>query len=64
MAVPVEKVRAFDWGEVPLVLTIEDLQRALGIPRHQAYALAHRVGKKLGKRLLVARESLRRFLES
>jgi excisionase family DNA binding protein len=53
--------------ELPLVLTILDLQKVLGISRVMAYELVHRQGfpaVRIGRCIRVPRESLLKWLYS
>ena len=53
--------------ELPLVLTIADLQKVLGISRVMAYELVHREAfpvVRIGRAIRVPRESLLRWLNS
>jgi excisionase family DNA binding protein len=54
-------------NELPLVLTIPDLQRVLGISRVTAYELVHRQdfpAVRIGRCIRIPRESLLRWLTS
>jgi len=55
-------VRVINWDQVPLILRAADL-RMLGLSRHAAYELGHILGKRLGNRLIIPKEALRRWLE-
>ena len=56
--------RATNWDDLPLILQIADVQKALGISRNKTYELAHVYGIRLGKRLVVPKERLQRWLET
>lgn len=54
--------KVVNWDQVPLLLRAEDL-RTLGLSRHASYELARVVGVRLGRRLIIPKEALRRWLE-
>ena len=58
-------VNYFNVEDIPLVLRVEDLSRALGIGRNTAYALV-RSGQirsiRIGRQLRIPRDELQRFL--
>lgn len=49
------------WEDLPALLTVRDLRKWFG--RDASYRLAHRLGRRIGKKLYVTRDSLKRFLE-
>lgn len=55
-----------DWANLPLVLSLAQVQQVLGIGRDAVYALAHRQdfpALQVGRRLIVSRDALRQWLE-
>jgi hypothetical protein len=58
--------RVINWDDLPLILTPKDMREILPIGEHGIYQLFHRPdfpGRRFGKKLLVSRESLRKWLE-
>lgn len=54
------------WEELPLVLTPRDVMKILPGGKNQIYALFHRAdfpAVRHGKKLLVSRDALRKWLE-
>lgn len=56
-----------NWGDLPLVLTLEQVAEVLGVSRTSAYE-AHRRGQvpgafRIGRRLRFSREAIRRAVE-
>ena len=56
-------MRATSWESLPLLLTVQDLRWSLGLSRLQAYTLAHRLGIRVGRRLVIARAAVQRIFE-
>ena len=55
-----------EWDNLPLVLSLAQGQRVLGVGRDAVYTLAHRQdfpAIRLGKRIIVSRDALRQWLE-
>ena len=55
----------FDWGNVPLILTVDDLASLLNISRSAAYSLCHSKGfptSHIGGRMVVEKDNLRKWL--
>lgn len=52
-----------NWDEMPVLFTVNDLRKYLGLTRGEAYELAHVVGRKLRRRLLVPRSALQTWWE-
>ena len=55
-----------DWDNLPLVLSLPQVQQVLGIGRDGVYALAHRQdfpALRVGRRMIVSRDALRAWLE-
>lgn len=44
------------------VLTVNEMERVLGIGRNAAYEFANTIGERIGKRILIPRARLERFL--
>ena len=59
------RMNYFNVEDIPLVLRVEDLSRALGIGRNTAYELV-RSGQirsiRIGRQLRIPRDELQRFL--
>ena len=59
------RMNYFNVEDIPLVLRVEDLSRALGIGRNTAYELV-RSGQirsiRIGRQLRIPRDKLQRFL--
>ena len=59
------RMNYFNLEDIPLVLRVEDLSRALGIGRNTAYELV-RSGQirsiRIGRQLRIPRDELQRFL--
>ena len=59
------RMNYFNVEDIPLVLRVEDLSRALGIGRNTAYKLV-RSGQirsiRIGRQLRIPRDELQRFL--
>ena len=59
------RINYFNVEDIPLVLRVEDLSRALGIGRNTAYELV-RSGQirsiRIGRQLRIPRDELQRFL--
>jgi excisionase family DNA binding protein len=54
------------WDSLPLVLSMDQVRQILGLSRDSTYALARSAGFpaiRVGRRLLVSRDGLRRWLE-
>lgn len=56
--------RAKSWDDLPLLLSVPEVQEAIGLSKHHAYAVANSVGIHVGKRLLVPKDSLRAWMSS
>ena len=55
-----------DWAQMPVVLTVKEMARILGIGRRKAYELINEPGfprVKLGSSYKVYREGLRSYIE-
>ena len=55
-----------DWSSVPLVIDVAEAGRLLGLSRNSAYAAVaggELPSLKVGRRILVPRDALRRLLE-
>jgi excisionase family DNA binding protein len=62
-----DNARVTDWSELPVLMTISDIERVTGLSKPKAYALAHSPGfpiLKLGRRLRVTKESFRSWLDA
>lgn len=60
-------MRNVKWDELPAVLSAKDLKRVLPLGTRAVYQLFRRPdfpGKRIGRRVLVSRDALRRWLES
>lgn len=56
--------RATNWGDIPLLLSVDEIRRNFGLSRHNAYALANLLGLRIsGKKLVVSRARLQAYLE-
>ena len=55
--------RATNWDEVPLLLSVNDLREKIGLSRQHSYELAHVLGLRLGKRLVVPKHAMKKWME-
>lgn len=58
-----QKQRPKNWDDVPLALTPQDLWTMFDFGRNHAYEIAAMLGVRVGRKLLIPREKLRRWLE-
>lgn len=56
--------RATNWDEIPLTLSVTELQQYFSFSRPLSYTLANMIGIKVGKRLVVPKARLRAWLET
>jgi hypothetical protein len=56
--------RAKTWDDIPLCLSVADLQRCFSLSKHQSYTVANLIGIRLGKRLIIPKERFRSWLET
>lgn len=55
--------RATDWSQIPILLTVADLREKFGLSRQASYTLAHVLGLKVGKRLVVPKAAVQNWIE-
>lgn len=56
--------RAREWQDLPLLLGVAELRAGLGLTREQSYRLAHCLGIRLGRRLVIPKGKLRQFFDA
>ena len=54
--------RAKSWDDLPLLLSVPEVQDAIGLSKHHAYSVANDIGIRVGKRLLVPKDALRSWM--
>ena len=55
-----------DWGQMPLILSIPEVAKILGVGHYTAYGLVNQKGFpviRLGRKLKVPRDKLRAWIE-
>lgn len=55
--------RAVEWSQVPILLSVPDLQRRFGLSRQAAYNIANCLGLRIGRRLMIPKARLQAWLE-
>lgn len=55
--------KATSWDTLPILLSVTELKEAIGLSKHHAYGLANAIGLRVGKRLMVPKDSLKAWFD-